>query len=50
MNMYLWTQNKGIHDMESMIVTKVIVTPKLRAKELRLNNEERNRLNREKAI
>jgi hypothetical protein len=33
-----------------MIVTKVVVAPKLRARELRLNRKKRNRLKGEKAI
>jgi hypothetical protein len=44
MDRYLWTQDKSIHDGKSMIVTKVAVAPKLRARELRLNREKRNRL------
>jgi hypothetical protein len=37
MNRYLQTRVKSIHDVKSMIVTKVVVAPKLRARELRLN-------------
>jgi hypothetical protein len=37
MNRYIRTQVKGIHDEKSMIVTKVVVALKLRARELRLN-------------
>ena len=44
MDRYLRTQDKSIHDEKSMIVTKVAVAPKLRARELRLNREKRNRL------
>jgi hypothetical protein len=33
-----------------MIVMKVVVAPKLRARELRLNGGKRNQLKREKAI
>jgi hypothetical protein len=33
-----------------MIVTKVVATPKLCTKELRLNHEKRNRLKGEKAL
>jgi hypothetical protein len=44
MNRYLRTRVK------SMIVTKVGVAPKLRARELRLNSGKRNRLIGEKAI
>jgi hypothetical protein len=50
MNRYLQTQVKSIHDVKSMIVTKVAVAPKLRARELRLNGGKRSRLKREKAI
>ena len=39
MNRYLRTQVKSIHDVKSMIVTKVAVALKLRARELRLNSE-----------
>ena len=48
MDRYLWTQVKSIHNDKSMIVTKVVVAPKLRARELRLNREKRNRLKGEK--
>ena len=44
MDRYLRTQAKSIHDEKSMIVTKVVVAPKLRARELRLNSGKRNRL------
>jgi hypothetical protein len=37
MDRYLQTQVKSIHDAKSMIVTKVVVAPKLRARKLRLN-------------
>jgi hypothetical protein len=50
MNRYLQTQVKSIHDVKSMIMTKVAVALKLRARELRLNGGKRNRLKREKAI
>jgi hypothetical protein len=50
MNRYIRTQVKGIHDEKSMIVTKVVVALKLRARELRLNGGKRNRLTGEKAI
>jgi hypothetical protein len=36
--------------MRSMIVTKAVVAPKLRARELRLNHRKGNRLKREKVI
>jgi hypothetical protein len=47
---YLRTRVKSIDDVKIMIVTKVGVAPKLRARELRLNNGKRNRLKGEKAI
>jgi hypothetical protein len=50
MDRYLWTQVKSIYNEKSMIVTKVVVAPKLRARELRLNHEKRNRLKGENAI
>jgi hypothetical protein len=50
MNRYLWTWAKSVYDVKSMIVTKVVVAPKLRAKELRLSGRKRNRLKGEKAI
>jgi hypothetical protein len=50
MDRYLRTQDKSIHDGKSMIMTKVTVAPKLRARELRLNRGKRNRLKGEKAI
>jgi hypothetical protein len=40
---------KSIYDEKGMIVTKVIVAPKLCARELRLNRGKRNRLKGEKA-
>jgi hypothetical protein len=49
-NRYLRTQAKSMHDVKSMIVTKVGVVPKLRAGELRLNGGKRNWLKEEKAI
>jgi hypothetical protein len=39
-----------MYDVKSMIVTKFGVAPKLRASELWLNSEKRNRLKEEKAI
>jgi hypothetical protein len=42
MNRYLRTRVKSIHDVKSMIVMKIAVTPKLRARELRLNGGKRN--------
>jgi hypothetical protein len=50
MNRYLQTQNKGIYDEKSMIVTKVAVAPKLHARKLWLNHRKRNRLKGERAI
>jgi hypothetical protein len=50
MSRYLRTLVKSIHDMESMVVMKADVAPKLRARELRLNGGKRNRLKGEKAI
>jgi hypothetical protein len=50
MNRYLQTRVKSIYDVKIMIVTKVGVAPKLRARELRLNSGKRNRLKGEKAI
>jgi hypothetical protein len=50
MNRYLRTRAKSMYDVKSMIETKVGVAPKLRAGELRLNGEKRNRLKGEKAI
>jgi hypothetical protein len=50
MDRYLRTQDKSVHDGKSMIVTKVAVAPKLRARELRLNHRKRNRLKGEKVV
>jgi hypothetical protein len=50
MNSYLRIQAKSMHDVKSMIVTKVGFAPKLRAGELQLNGGKRNRLKGEKAI
>jgi hypothetical protein len=44
MNRYLRTRVKSMYDVKSMIITKDGVAPKLRARELRLNSEKRNRL------
>jgi hypothetical protein len=50
----LWTGIFGfmikVYTMRSKIVTKVAVSPKLCARELRLNRRKGNRLKREKAI
>jgi hypothetical protein len=50
MNRYLRTRVKSIYDVKSMIVMKVEVAPKLRARELRLNSGKKNRLKGENAI
>jgi hypothetical protein len=50
MNRYLRTRVKTIHDVKSMVETKSDFAPKLRAREIRLNGEKRNRLKGEKAI
>jgi hypothetical protein len=50
MNRYLQTHVKSIHDEKSMNVTKVVVAPKLYARELQLNRGKRNRLKGERAI
>jgi hypothetical protein len=50
MNRYLRTWVKSIYNVKSMVVTKASVASKLRARELRLNGGERNRLEGEKAI
>jgi hypothetical protein len=50
MDRYIRTQAKSIHDEKSMIVTKVVIAPKLHARELQLNGGKRNRVKREKAI
>jgi hypothetical protein len=50
MHRNLRTRNEAIHNMESMIGTKVDAVPKLRAREHRLNGRKRNRLKGEKAI
>jgi hypothetical protein len=50
MNGYLRTRAKSLNDVKSMIVTKVGVALKLRARELRLNGGKRNRLKGKKAI
>jgi hypothetical protein len=44
MNRYLRIRAKSMHDVKSMIVTKVGFAPKLRVGELRLNDGKRNRL------
>jgi hypothetical protein len=50
MNRCLQTPVKTVHDVKSMVETKVDVALKLRARELRLNDGKRNRLKGEKAI
>jgi hypothetical protein len=47
---YLRTQNKTVHNVKSMVDTKVGAAPKLHARELRLSDRKRNRLKGEKAI
>jgi hypothetical protein len=44
MDRYLRIHDKSVHDEKSMIVTKVEVAPKLRARELRLIRGKRNDL------
>jgi hypothetical protein len=44
MDRYLRIHDKSIHDEKSMIVTKIVVAPKLRARELQLIHGKRNRL------
>jgi hypothetical protein len=44
MNSYLQTRVKSMYDVKSMIVTKVRVALKLRAREFQLNSEKRNDL------
>jgi hypothetical protein len=41
MNRYLRTRVKSIYNVKSMVVTKAGVTPKLHARELRLNGGKR---------
>jgi hypothetical protein len=50
MDRYLRIHNKSLHEEKSMIVMKVVVTPKLCARELRLIRGKKNRLKGEKAI
>jgi hypothetical protein len=47
---YLQTRNKTVHNMKSLIKTKVDAAPKLRAKERRLSGGKRNQLKGENAI
>jgi hypothetical protein len=44
MDRYIRIRDKSIHDDKSMIVTKVVVAPKLRTRELWLIRGKRNRL------
>jgi hypothetical protein len=46
----LGTWNEAVHNMESMIGTKVESIPKLCARKLQLSSRKRNRLKEEKAI
>jgi hypothetical protein len=50
MDRYLRIHDKSVYDEKSMIVTKIAVAPKLRARELRRIHGKRNRLKGEKAI
>jgi hypothetical protein len=50
MDRYLRIHDKSVHDEKSMIVTKVVVALKLRAREFRFIHGKRNRLKGEKAI
>jgi hypothetical protein len=50
MYMNLRTWNEAVHNMESMIGTKVESILKLCARKLRLGSRKRNRLKEEKAI
>ena len=45
---YLRTRDKIVHNMKSMVETKVDAAPKLRARELRLSGRKRNRLKGER--
>jgi hypothetical protein len=49
MDRYLWINDKA-YTMRSLIVTKVVVAPKLCERELRPNRRKGNRLKREKAV
>jgi hypothetical protein len=42
------TQNKAVHNMKTMVGTKVEPVPKLRAMKLRINGRKRNRLKGER--
>jgi hypothetical protein len=46
----LWTRSEVVHNIESMVGTKVESVPKLRAGKLRLSSRKRNRLKEEKVI
>jgi hypothetical protein len=50
MDRYLQIHDKSVHDEKSIIVTKIAVALKLRARELRLIRGKMNRLKGEKAI
>jgi hypothetical protein len=50
MDRYLRIHDKSVHDEKSMIVKKIVVAPKLRARGLRLIHGKRNRLKEEKVI
>jgi hypothetical protein len=47
---YLRSRNKTVHNMKSMVKTKVDAASKLCARELRLSGRKRNRLKGENAI
>jgi hypothetical protein len=46
----LRTRNEAVHNMKSMVGTKVDLVPKLHAGKLRLSSRKRNRLKEEKPI
>jgi hypothetical protein len=48
--MNLQTRNEAVHNMKSMVETKVEPAPKLHARKLQLSSRKRNRLKEEKAI
>jgi hypothetical protein len=46
----LQTRNEAIHNMKSMVGTKVELAPKLHARKLWISRRKRNQLKEEKAI
>jgi hypothetical protein len=46
----LRTRNEAMHNMKSMVRTKVEPAPKLRARKLPLSSRKRNRLKEEKVV